>query len=58
MKKKNAYDREKKDNDGEIVKSNKVKTNTAFDPNADVSQMSLPEQLKWNKQKIAWNANQ
>ena len=26
-----------------------------FDPNADPSKMSLPEQLAWNKKKIEYN---
>lgn len=27
-----------------------------FDPNADITKMSLPEQLQWNKKKMEWNA--
>ena len=47
MKKKNAYDREKKaemeENKKKREKSKKEKTDEAFDINADVSQMSLPQ---------------
>ena len=29
-----------------------------FDPNADLSKMSLPEQLQWNKKRMAYVAKQ
>ena len=68
MKKKNAYDREKKDQVQKEAKEKQEKRDRdksqpkasadAFDPNADPSTMSLPQQLQWNKQKIAYLANQ
>jgi len=39
-------------------KAAEPKKDGEFDPNADLSKMSLPEQLQWNKKKMAWRAEQ
>ena len=47
-----AYLAKKKE---EEAKATPTETKPDFDPNADPSKMSLPEQLAWNKKKIEYN---